>query len=407
MQTVNGKLNIMLLQFSDNLLTSDPSSRDYYRKSYAMMPGYAFPEHFYEIPYWIPMVSSLLPTSQFDVQFHVCENTESFLNEPLGFWDECTVITSVMDANLAQVLELAKGGVNLLLGGYVSPAAFSDFPNVTFFNDMYAFAKYMGVETPAGHIIPDYRFFKGMRCIPRLTLSTGCSFRCHFCTDIPLKVQPLEEEEIMASVRALRPLDFDLVYIDDKSFGQSKNWQLLGRIREEIRESRSDFCGFIVQTPPSISCREGFLELCKKLGVKYLEAGVESVNDEILSQLNKPFRKSHLDRTVQLCRELGIKLIPNLIIGLPGDNYQSTIDWVSDNVDVIPVVNFNYFAVHDNSVRGSLPVTAISIGDKDQNTPHKSWLSKVDVMRGEEAIRRIRKVTFDALTVHAKSVSPT
>ena len=57
---------ITFVQFSDKLLTPDSIMRDYYRQAYSKMDGYYFPEHYMEIPYWIPTIAGALPPKRYD-----------------------------------------------------------------------------------------------------------------------------------------------------------------------------------------------------------------------------------------------------------------------------------------------------------------------------------------------------
>ena len=55
------------------------------------------------------------------------------------------------------------------------------------------------------------------------------------------------------------------------------------------------------------------------------EFGVESANDAILRYLRKPFRVRHLYEACHTARDLGLYVIPNLIMGIPGDDYEGTL----------------------------------------------------------------------------------
>lgn len=94
--------------------------------------------------------------------------------------------------------------------------------------------------------------------------------------------------------------------MDDKSFGDTKNWRSLGEVGEHLREINPGFFGFIVQMPPSLAARHGFLEQCRDLGVRYVEFGVETADNALLRYLRKPFRVRHLDRACEIVRDLGM-----------------------------------------------------------------------------------------------------
>jgi hypothetical protein len=164
-------------------------------------------------------------------------------------------------------------------------------------------------------------------------------------------------------------------------------------VRPRLTRLRSDFLGFIVQMPPSFACRRGFLEACAALGVRYVEFGVEVVNDRLLQWLRKPFRTRHLQEACKIARSLGLFVIPNLIIGIPGDDYEGTRKWLAENVDIVPVVNVNWLAIHYGNERGDLGLPSDDVTDRDQNSSAKSWLSAGEVAQGFKAIETMYETT--------------
>lgn len=302
------------------------------------------------------------------------------------------LLFSVMDANVEQVHTFARQtNKQMILGGYTDPTDFAHYEHVRYLDKVQDLSQLFQVNLEAP---PDYSLFAGEKCIPRLTLNTGCLFRCTFCT-VPTVLTIISEGKIAEQVEALKPLDFKLIYIDDKSFGQASNWRSISQVREQVKRYDQDFQGFVVQTPPSLALKKGFLEKAMALGVKYMELGVETVNDQYLEMLNKPYRVKHLEPLCEKSRQLGLKIIPNFIMGIPGDDYTATIDWVARNRDIIPVVNVNFLAAHYCNERGELPVTPQNVGDKDQNVAQKSWLNKEDMMRMRDAMETIYKLTTE------------
>jgi Radical SAM superfamily len=298
---------------------------------------------------------------------------------------------SVMDASLTQSHEVIAVGLETIIGGYTDPAGFADLANVTYCHGI------NNLMAALNHVIPsppclDYRLFEGFACIPRLSLSSGCSFRCAFCT-VPTKLVTATEERLLADVDALSVLSYELIFVDDKSFGQASNWRLLAKVRDMICDRSNELYGFIVQTPPSIAARPGFLEVCYELGVRYVEFGVETVDDALLKWLQKPFSVKHLHRACSIARDLGMYIIPNLIIGIPGDTYSGSIAWLEDNVDIIPVVNVNWLSVHHGNDHGSLDLPDNGIADRDQNASSKTWLSPTEEARGHLAITQCYDIT--------------
>lgn len=379
----------VFVQFSDTILT-DPMVGDYHRRAYKNMRGYRFPEHYMEIPFWIPLTSGMMPGDRYQKSLHVVTNIENSIGE-LARQKDATLFFSVMEANKEQVRHIVEQlGNRAIMGGYTDPEEYADLPHVKYLRGLDELPTALaGIDTTAP---PDYSLFEGEHCIPRFTLSTGCNFKCKFCT-VPTKVQTVEESAVEKQVEALKPLDFSLIYMDDKSFGQAKNWQQVGKVGELIRQYNPDFLGYIAQTPPSLAIRPGFLDEAIEKGLRYLETGVEVADDQYLASLRKPYRLDQLHKLCDIARERDLPLIPNFIMGIPGDTYAETIKWVAENRDVIALGNMSILATHYGSERGGLAYGDNSRQDSDQNAMQKSWLSPADEQRMLEAIQEIYALT--------------
>lgn len=295
-----------------------------------------------------------------------------------------------MDANMSQTDHIVRNvDQQMIMGGYTDPIQFQRYDHVRFLHTLGQLTEVLEIQLDSP---PDYSLFKGEKCIPRLSLSSGCLFRCCFCT-VPTILTIASSGKIQEQVEALKPLDFKLIFIDDKSFGQVKNWRFIEQVANQIQGYNQNFLGFIIQTPPSLALKDGLMEEAAQLGVRYIEFGVETVNDAHLALLNKPYRVKHLNEACEKARKLGIKIIPNFILGIPGDDYKATVEWVAQNRDIIPVVNINFLAIHYGNERGALPWEAQTVGDRDQNVVEKSWLSQDDLARMKDAMNIIYDIT--------------
>ncbi|WP_436739636.1 radical SAM protein [Streptomyces sp. BBFR102] len=398
----------VLVQFSDLLLTEDSTMRDYYTRSYARMRGYYMPQHFMEIPYWIPIVASMLPDQHFRKELMVVDDLDVAHRRLAKAAEGDVFLFSALDANVEQLLHLASTGATMVVGGYVDPEVFAGHPHVSFLHDVANLPDFLPGARPRTTL--DYRLFDGLQCIPRFSMSSGCSFRCNFCT-VPTQVVPADPAGHEAEIAALAPLDFRLAFIDDKSFGDpaANNWRDLGEVRDIFAASHPGFEGFIIQTPPSLAARPGFLADCRDMGVRYVEFGVETAHDGLLKYLRKPFRTKHLYKASETIRELGLYMIPNFIMGIPGDDYRRTVQWVREFVDIMPAVNINWLAAHYGNERGRLDLPVETFGDRDQNTVTKSWLGQEEIAAGLSAVQEIYAVTEaywrDRATYPAEQVS--
>lgn len=381
---------LTFVQFSDELLTPESIMRDYYRRAYAQLDGYYYPRHFMEIPYWIPLISGMLSPETYQQSLYIVEDLDQAIDYLHARPATESLLFSVLDANVNQVHKVIQNVPNrAILGGYTNPADFSTYEHVRYLNSLGELPGVLKVTLGAP---PNYRLFEGLKCIPRLSLSTGCEFKCAFCT-VPTTLTLSSLGEIREQVDALRPLDFKLIFLDDKSFGQAKNWRSIHQVADQVRTYNDRFLGFIVQTPPSLALRNGLMEEAFALGVKYMELGVEIVDDDQLRLLNKPFRVHHLNEVCNRARQIALKIIPNIILGIPGVSYESTVEWIYENRDVIPVININFLAVHYGNERGTLPWNGLTTADRDQNSMEKSWLNTRDLMRMQAVMEEIYRIT--------------
>lgn len=177
------------------------------------------PKHFMEIPLWIAIISGMMPDEQYDKNLFIVDNIESakiFLNSEK---DEI-LFFSVMDVNLRFVKDLVNtlSHKRSIIGGYVNRNNFFDNRNVTFLEAPEELSRFFMINEKSA---PDYRLFQGEKCIPRLALSSGCLFSCSFCT-VPRILSLRNENQILAEVESFFPLEFKVVYLDDKTFVKQK-----------------------------------------------------------------------------------------------------------------------------------------------------------------------------------------
>jgi hypothetical protein len=366
----------LLCQFSTQLIDpnsgpNDPASA-YYGKLYGgARAGYYRMDDFWEVPQWIAFAAYFLP----DADVLIIRD----MQEAVGFLQTAgytRIAFSVLDVNRALVREIAQNYTGQVdCGGYIDGAYCADLPNITWYDSLEEWAKALGIEYRDG---ADYRHFAGCRTIPRLTLSTGCKFRCAFC-DVPKTITETPVSAILRQLDSFRSLDFRLVYLNDKTFGQASNYRLLPELCKAILNYNPEFLGFIVQTTPVhlvklASDAQWFADS----GIRYVELGIETYNDSILASLNKrQSQQAHTDKATALLRSLGIGLIPNIIIGLPGETretYANTLEYLERNADIISHCNIYNLAVYaDTPLEKVLPTASAS--DSNENTLIKSWIT--------------------------------
>ncbi|MCK5307993.1 MAG: radical SAM protein, partial [Zetaproteobacteria bacterium] len=340
------KTTVVFMQVSHKLTAPHNPALEYYKKVYAKCEGYHMPEHFMEVPTWIASISGRLLDQDYDKSLHVVVDVKETVEWAKSLPDGAIILMSVMDVNCTTVHALLQSiPRKFVLGGYVPPVQFEQYHHAVWLSTIYdlhhvfAWVDYSGA--------PDYGLFDQMASIPRLTLSEGCLYNCAFCT-IERVVIERPWVDVEGQLDALRQLKFELVYLDDKTFGQAKNSHWLERISALIKEFNPQFRGFIIQT--TVGMLNKYLDLWMyEYDIAYIEVGVEHVDAHYLSKMRKPYGTASLETLCGRIRGFNqqwegvggpkVRFIPNIMFALPDADYGSTIKWVKRNQDIITFVN--------------------------------------------------------------------
>jgi tRNA A37 methylthiotransferase MiaB len=366
----SNKGRILLVQFSNTIINPPTGSIDeqYYDNLYAQRKGYVRQEDFWEAPLWAATAAYSLDNADFYV-IRDMEEAKRFFKE--AGYDQLWF--SAVEVNKDMINELAEAvpEQNLTVGGYIDEAQFPA-SNITYQESIEDAVKAAGKTFARG---TDYRHILGTPVVPRLVMSNGCLHNCAFCT-VPRNITSIPLELIDQQVESFKALKTNLVYINDKTFGQSPNYKYLPEVYKKLKASNPDFEGFIVQTTSS-----AFLKLdnhfLKEAGIAYVELGVETVNDPILKQNRKPSSVKLLNQAAKKIRSAGLTLIPNIIIGLPQEtaqSYANTMDWLEQNKDIISHLNIYNLAVYQNTqLAEDLKDQGLVESDFDENQREKSF----------------------------------
>ncbi len=400
----------LLVQFSSDLLNggrrdpTDPSER-YYDKLYRTRPGYDRTFDFWEVPLWMSRIAAIADKSDVYVVRDMDE-AQNFIKES-GYKN---IAFSALDINEKYISQIADDNTSqkISVGGYTNLDNLKTKSNISIYNSISDFAKQNGHPDEYGF---SYRHFDGTQVIPRLQLSTGCKFKCAFYT-VPKEIISIPDEAIDRQVESLAALGAKLVYLDDKTFGQSPNYKRLPEIYNKIIETNPDFQGFVIQTTAGQFTKFSS-EFLKQAHIKYVELGVESYNDEILAKLHKPASEKTIDAAVKKLREEKIAFIPNIVVGFSGINpdgshweetpetYQHTMDFLKANEDIISHTNVYNLALYEGTELAD-NIDAKAESDKNENNTTKSFhedkLIHQQAMNDftDQASRALDKAPFEA-----------
>ena len=338
---------ILLVQFSSELLTRNENkqAREYHNKLYRTRAGFNCFGPVWEIPVWMAEMKRNFPDA--DIMF--AHGLADVYHKMHGYTH---LAFSALDCNkhLIRITADSFSGT-VIVGGYIEPDRLTDLQNVFWCHSVRDCCEIFGVEFKTG---VDYSDFASAKTIARLTLSTGCRHRCKFCVQPDVVKTPIDD--VYQQADEICKLNSPLVYVNDKTFGQCENFWLLPQlftyIADNMHASKAGtdiiFDGFIVQTTASqlLKLDDNFLLAS---GVRYVELGIETCNDSILAAMHKPATEKVIDAATEKLRRLGIKLVPNIMIGLPGETqttYSRTLHWLTNNADVISHCNIYNLAVY-------------------------------------------------------------
>ena len=373
----------LMVQFSTHLINKTDTNADkdsstkYYDALYSgSRPGYTRLHDFWEIPQWMGFASHFMPNADVYV-IQDMKEAKKFLKG--AGYDR--VLFSAIDVNTAFIKDLAATlpEVTFNVGGYTEKGTFDNIKNLKFYKDMEAFAKDNGFDYSEG---TDYRHFVGSSVIPRLTMSQGCLHKCAFCV-VPKNLVETPLDVIIQQAESFKVLDSGLVYLNDKTFGQAKNYTHLVEVNKIMKKNNPEFKGFIIQTTAA-SVNKMSDQFLKDSGIKYIEIGVESYNDFILKGLHKPHNEAVIDKAMDKIRAHNLKAIPNVIIGLQeetAETYARTQDFLERNKDIISHANIYNLALYKDSELGK-KITSDDANDIDENILTKSFHTDKKIHEG-------------------------
>ena len=363
----------LLIQFHTDVISPiTDSNMSKYHESIWKERYYHKPDAFWELPKWVGELSYVLHANNVNHDFLVLRQPKK-LRQGIK-----TVFGSVLESNklLYYQLILKNPKTKFVLGGYINGFEFFHMlNNVVWVESIRDACMYMQIEYKYG---TRWELFKDEWCIPRITMSYGCKHRCKFCT-IDNEVIPVSHEDVYNQVTALVPLNFNLVYIDDKTFGQCDNYvdiKILGHI---IQSFNQDFVGFIVQTTAGMVKKIDW----QSLPVYACEVGVESYNDDILKELRKPANEKMITQAGNILNENGINFIPNIVVGFmqeTRDTYLKTINYLL-NASILHANIYNLAVYNDADIANDINVSTYNDGnemvtEKSYNSDIKNAINK-------------------------------
>jgi radical SAM superfamily enzyme YgiQ (UPF0313 family) len=227
-----------------------------------------------------------------------------------------------------------------------------------------------------------------------LITSRGCLFECAFCdTSVGgKKVRAYSAARCMDLVRELQERYGvrEIIFHDDIFTFHRKR---LIEFCNELIAQKVDLTWSCVSRVDTVT-RE-VLELMAKAGCWQIAFGIESGSQEILDLLNKGTTLERIRRTLEWCREVGIRSRGYLMIGVPGETHET----IRATIEFIKTIALDDFHV---SYFCPMPGTALAHAAVGKGTWDPDWakmsgwypvfipngLTAADLERGHRAMFR-------------------
>lgn len=162
----------------------------------------------------------------------------------------------------------------------------------------------------------------------------GCPCPCAYCADPIAKgntsrVRP--PEAVADELARLVDMGIDHVHTCDSEFNLPET-HAAAVCREIIRRGLGEKLRWYAYCAPAPFTRD-LADVMRRAGCAGINFGADSGDDGILARLGRPFRADDVRSAVRFCREAGIAVMLDLLLGSPGESRQSvarTIALVKD-----------------------------------------------------------------------------
>ena len=203
------------------------------------------------------------------------------------------------------------------------------------------------LEGAALPMLPAERVHLTAGATTSLDAGRGCPFACSFCTIINVqgrKSRRRSADDIEKIVRVNVAQGLHSFFITDDNFARNKDWESVLDRLIYLRENEKLKISFIIQVDTLCHKLSGFIEKCKRAGVKRVFIGLENINPDSLLGAKKRQNKITDYRQMLLAwKKVGIVTYCGYILGFPGDTHESIIHDIEVIKRELPVDLLEFF----------------------------------------------------------------
>lgn len=179
--------------------------------------------------------------------------------------------------------------------------------------------------------------------IPIFIPHQGCPFQCVYCDQKIIASQrkvPTVEDMTETIESHLATIPADGAEVEIAFFGGSFT-AIDRKVQEEYLQAAAPYLssgrvvGLRLSTRPDCIDEE-ILEFLNRWGVKTIELGVQSLSDQVLKTSARGYQAADVFKACRLIKQQGFKLGIQLMVGLPGDNYERDIETTRRTIELNP-----------------------------------------------------------------------
>jgi radical SAM superfamily enzyme YgiQ (UPF0313 family) len=203
------------------------------------------------------------------------------------------------------------------------------------------------LEGAALPMLPAERVHLTAGATTSLDAGRGCPFTCSFCTIINVqgrKSRRRSADDIEKIVRLNVSQGLHSFFITDDNFARNKDWESILNRLIYLREDEKLKISFIIQVDTLCHKLPGFIEKCKRAGVKRVFIGLENINPDSLFGAKKRQNKITDYRQMLLAwKRVGIVTYCGYILGFPDDTRESVLHDIEVIKRELPVDLLEFF----------------------------------------------------------------
>lgn len=308
--------------------------------------------------YFVGLAPAILSAILSDHEFELCLET----TEEIDFnTDAELILISGMGHAIIRSIDIAKRfralGKTVIMGGYMASLmpeeakkhcdsvviGDAELSIVTLVHDYEAGELQPFYKAPLDKLtypVPDYALLASKKIGDFLPVQAGrgCPNTCSFCSVYCLYRQRYikrDIDEVIRDIRAVKSLGYKRFLLLDDNIFADRDYLLA--LCTEIKKLKM---GWLSQCSIDVADDAELLSLISGSGCTALSFGLESISQESLDAMNKPWARPDLySRRIKALVSAGIDVSTEMVVGADGDTFESIKDtarFITENKIVIP-----------------------------------------------------------------------